>query len=454
MTFREKIMLACTSSLIFACMITLIRYGTYQWFIRDLGWDNAFTRTIFYDRKDFQHFKTPRDIPDDEIPINWISLYPFLENPQAPKSHPISFFQMIDKKKQALKKKENLLSSWTNDRFFNHMSFVMAKNKYDDLLHWNIPLYRDYYSSAKLPDGNWSGFLPKTDVSHFVSETTELSSFCRTYDIQFLFVLAPNKIAPSSAYNNTLDFSNQNGDEFLSGLQKEHIEQLDLRTTIQQEDLEVGQLFFKTDHHWKPETARWAAQKIEQALNDRFAYDADFTQLDPQNYTETIFPRKHLGSYGQRVTLARTAPDNFPIFFPKFSTSFHLEIPSMNLSTDGNFSILYDMSRLDSQKDVDNHYPPYVYATYLYGERAVISIKNHQKKDGKKLLLLHDSFSDAMAPFLSLGMEQLDLVDLRCFTGSIKNYILKQRPDTVVVCYTVSVLNWDKIYPRSVFDFR
>ena len=80
MTFREKIMLACTSSLIFACMITLVRYGTYQWFIRNLSWDNTFTRTIFYDREDLQHYKTPRNIPDDEIPINWISRYPFLEN--------------------------------------------------------------------------------------------------------------------------------------------------------------------------------------------------------------------------------------------------------------------------------------------------------------------------------------------------------------------------------------
>lgn len=212
--------------------------------------------------------------------------------------------------------------------------------------------------------------------------------------------------------------------------------------------------FFKTDHHWKPETALWAAQKVAQVLNDRFSYNADLTELNPENFNKTVFPQKHLGSYGQRVTLSRTLPDDFSLFFPKFPTSIHLDIPSMNLSKDGDFSILYDRHRLDSQKDSDNPYPPYVYATYLYGERAIISIKNHQKKNEKKLLMLHDSFSDSMAPFLALSMEQLNLVDLRCFTGSIKNYIQQNRPDTVVVCYTVSVLNWDKIYPRSVFDFR
>ena len=54
---------------------------------------------------------------------------------------------------------------------------------------------------------------------------------------------------------------------------------------------------------------------------------------------------------------------------------------------------------------------PYDY--YLGGARALLSIHNPEKENGKKLLLFRDSFGSSLAPLLLEGYEEIMLVDLR-----------------------------------------
>ena len=80
-----------------------------------------------------------------------------------------------------------------------------------------------------------------------------------------------------------------------------------------------------------------------------------------------------------------------------------------------------------------------------------------RKKDHKKVLLIRDSFSDAFIPFASLGMEHLTAIDLRHYTKSLKEYIKKDKPDTVIILYWIQELNRDYIAMKKhtdLFDFR
>ena len=59
----------------------------------------------------------------------------------------------------------------------------------------------------------------------------------------------------------------------------------------------------------------------------------------------------------------------------------------------------------------------------------------------KKLLFLKDSFVRPAACFLSLGVEEVEAVDLRVEPKiSIKDYLKEHKPDTVVLMYSVWAL--------------
>ena len=65
----------------------------------------------------------------------------------------------------------------------------------------------------------------------------------------------------------------------------------------------------------------------------------------------------------------------------------------------------------------------------------MISIHNNLVHDGKKLLLIKLSMADCMVPYMAGVVEDMDVVDLRCYTGNIFDYIDETHPDTVIMAY-------------------
>lgn len=450
MTFRERLMLGCAGLLVAACATVFVRYGAYHHLIRQLSWDNAFTQTLFSDDATLQHYRAPRTIPDDEVPIDWAARYPFPQESlpaDVPTQKEDSFLQKLQQKKQVIQQRENQFSDWTNRHFFQQQSFVYAKNVYENSLGWNIALLHDYSSVVQMPDGYLTAFLERRDLSRQADATIKLADFCRAHHVAFLMVLGPGKISRSDPYASVFDFSNENGDAFLSKLRENNIDCLDLRAAIEAEQRPQHSLFFRTDHHWTPAAARWAAKNICEHLNAFYGYTADLSLFDATKFDEKKYSAFYLGSHGIQRTRARSIPDDFSLYHPKFSTSFHLSIPSMDIDRTGDFSIFYDMKKMT---------PLTAYDTYAYGNRALLQIQNQAKKDGRKLLLIHDSFADVMTPFLALGMEYLQSIDPRYFYGSLQTFIEKERPDTVILFYDIIEFNLDGHHatPRSPFDLR
>lgn len=70
-------------------------------------------------------------------------------------------------------------------------------------------------------------------------------------------------------------------------------------------------------------------------------------------------------------------------------------------------------------------------------------------------MIIKDSFTDTMGPFLGMGVKHLVVVDVRAFTGSVERLIQMEKPDVVFLMYTPSFekeINWKT--HRDKFDFR
>lgn len=77
------------------------------------------------------------------------------------------------------------------------------------------------------------------------------------------------------------------------------------------------------------------------------------------------------------------------------------------------------------------------YASFLGGNTPLYIIRNPEAASGEKLLVVRDSYSDAMAPFLSQYFAEIHLVDLRYYRTSVAEYAQENGMERIFVCYSV-----------------
>lgn len=436
-TFREKMMLVCAVILVLAFGSIVIRSTARAVLVRKLHQDNALTRILFQDNDDLL------DVDFRQVDIDWAEKYPFRDDSiRDRRKKSDSLPEKIKKAEFKIHRAESRLDEWTNKRFFNYIHLVELMNYYKKVIGWDIDIRGGYNSVIELEDGRFVEFADKVDMDWEISSLTDFSSYCREHKINFILALAPGKIGPAeSEYAGKLDFSNDNADRLLQGLKENHVEYVDLRQVPEMKGQSHKDFFFITDHHWKPFTARAAAAYTLSYLNQNHQYTADVSLLAPDRFEEKVYPKEFLGSHGKKVTLARAKPEDFPLYYPKYAASFSLKIPDIGLDQSGYFSIFYDMTQFERKRD---YYGRNAHSAYTYGDHSLIQIRNSKKQDGKKVLLLHDSFGDEFTPFFSLGLENLDTLDPRRFNGSIKTFMEMEKPDTVIILFYISEIKANK----------
>ena len=71
---------------------------------------------------------------------------------------------------------------------------------------------------------------------------------------------------------------------------------------------------------------------------------------------------------------------------------------------------------------------------------------NHKNQEGPKVVLLRESFSCTLAPFLALSCSELTTIDLRHFSGDLMETIQELEPDLVMTLYTASTTGLDNMF--------
>ena len=130
--------------------------------------------------------------------------------------------------------------------------------------------------------------------------------------------------------------------------------------------------------------------------------------------------------------------DDFELIVPDFETSMSEERPFENELREGSFEDTVLFKKF-MEKDL---YKKNTYAAYSGGDFRLQIMRNELNPDGKKILLIRDSFACAVAPFLALQTSELHICDMRnfgYFAGDkfyMDNYIREINPDYVLVLYS------------------
>ena len=446
---RQGLMLCAAGLLVIVMLTVFVRLGTRQVLVKRAHMDNVITRTILYGNMELQ--KVDTKAPQEKI--DWERAYPFADIDGGTKIADLPTKKIESKVAGAEKK----IGDWTGKNLLGYYKLAEAGRGYNTGIGWGLSR-AEKDSLLPLGDGAWTFSEPRAkSVWEKTESLTDLAKTAEGNGAAFLYIQAPVKTDPYGdfAVNGIVDFSNQNCDESLKKLQENGIETLDLRQDLhrwsQADHCSYHEYFFRTDHHWKPETALRAAKVVGDKLRE-YGIPVDDRHYDLQEFDVEVLPRFFLGSQGKKATLARTEPDDFSILHPKFPTEITLNIPEKNIHDTGDFELVYDKRKVEHC----DYYGLNPYAMYGYGDMQVMDIENLlMPSTDKKVLIIKDSFCDTMAPMLSLGIRNLMTLDVRHFTGSAKTYIAVHKPDVVIVMYTGSLsgsIDWSS--HKDQFDFR
>lgn len=446
--WKNKIMTTCMGLLILICLLTLIHWGVKAITVK-------IPRLYNYSLIKMALAGTPPEKdgknPAKNIHIDWASRYPFDDSVKVPVEK-IRYFPRPPKDTPAKR-----LGDWTEKNLYSYYSLAELQRSYDKTIHWNI--INPVYNVVSLRDGYWAFVYKKQDMKERINSVISFKKFLQSLGIPLTYIQAPGKINKYGKQDAWLrgryDFSNANADQLLSGLQQNDIDTLDLREYFHETipENQYHQLFFRTDHHWLPQTALTAASFIANHLRQKYGIEINSSNLDARHYNIENLPRYFLGSAGKKVTLSQTKTEDFPILHPVFPTNMHLNIPDKGINKDGPFEITYDKNEIDH---ID-YYKRNPHSAYGYGDLPLVTIKNLQfaGHSNQKILVIKDSFGDTLVPLLSLGCKNIAAVDIRHFDGSLRTLIKEFRPDVVLILYTNSLegsIHWNNHGDK--FDFR
>jgi hypothetical protein len=411
-----------TIGVILVFMVSVfVRFFAQHVLVNRLDIHNGFTRFILNESAD-----EPAESPAPDI--NWKALYPFQEDDPLPPPVGATIPETFNRWIGIIKGK---IEQNTKDRLMARIKLIEAASWYEAVIGWDL-LNAESEPMLDMGDGYLVNLSPKKNVQPLVDSMYELNNTLSEMDVDFLYVQCPHKISRDDRIAGVFDFSNENIDTLLSALSEKNIPFLDLRKSLRDDKLDYRGLFFKTDHHWTEEAGLWAVKKISGYLNEHNTFAIDLSLLAPDRYRREVYENYFLGSWGRRITLARSRPEDIVFLYPLFDTDISLRIPSRNINKRGSFEVFYSFEQL---KTID-YYNLNPYGAYSHGVNALLAAKNNLLHSGKKALLIADSFGVVVSPFLSLAIENVETLDLRLFTGSVKTFVEKTRPDAVIVLYS------------------
>jgi hypothetical protein len=259
---------------------------------------------------------------------------------------------------------------------------------------------------------------PFKNIDAFVQKVVYFKHILDSIGIPLVFALYPRVTCDKD------DFTNQAILELMGKISKIGVPVIDLTKECRHS------LFYKIDHHWRAKTSIWAAQTISKKLNELYDFNLNVELLDTNNFTEKL-AFKWLGSIGRKV-ISLYEKENFYIYSPKYASDINwlLYNDRKFFQSSGSFDSLYHF--IENKETYQAAYP------FSFSQ-------NNNLPDGKKILLIGDSYNRPLSKFLTLVFKEVDFIYRR---SSLLDDYLANKPDVVVLGFNVNAVLMEN--PKSL----
>ncbi|MHA6482936.1 DHHW family protein [Paenibacillus sp. strain BS8-2] len=191
-------------------------------------------------------------------------------------------------------------------------------------------------------------------------------------------------------------------------------------------------LYYRTDHHW----TTYGAYLAYRAYADSMGWEP----LAEQDFNIQTVSDSFLGSYHTKGQFGGTTPDSIEMYEPKNNLAVEMYIADTDETRDS----LYDESFL-RKKDK--------YAYFQGGVHALVTVtSDHQvgETDLDKLLIVKDSYAHSVLPFLTNHVNELHMIDIRYYNGSISDYMEQNDITDVLFLFNTSTF----VQERSLLKLK
>lgn len=176
--------------------------------------------------------------------------------------------------------------------------------------------------------------------------------------------------------------------------------------------------YYRTDLHWRQECLLPVAGKIRNAMQKETSQSIQYQTI--------LATDGFLGAYAGASALYVPKEQIYYLSNSVISQAVVYDYEDQTKKT------VYAPEKIGQMDDYD---------FFLHGARALLTIKNQKKTDGKNLLIFRDSFAGSLAPLLLEDYANVTLVDLRYVSADYAMKLLSgEHYDDVLFLYSANML--------------
>lgn len=357
-----------------------------------------------------------------EIPI-------LVEKIKEGKKEKVSASEMISDIEHTID--ENVYARYTFIDAYGYIQKVLDKkeeNAFEVVKDEQGKLHYTYFTGETNPTKKLSGRMKN------------LKDSIADEDCKLIYLMPMDKyIEGYTTYATGIPYSmvNETADQFLGELEEADVDYIDFRDYLKDSGLDMQNVFFDTDHHWKIETVYWASNVFFEQLQEKYGENIpkEDYYADINNYNQITYEDCFLGSQGRKTGRYYAGADDFTLIYPKFKTDYVLESSIMDdMKLTGRFEEALLATPVFRQTDTP--YDTDLYMSYMYGNQAYAHIENLDNTDGLNICFIKDSYAVPFAAFSSLRCHHVYLLDPRYYEGSMEDFINEHDLDYVVVMFS------------------
>ncbi len=300
--------------------------------------------------------------------------------------------------------------SWFSDHFTMRDMWIPAKARIRSLTGSieNNDVYLGKNGALIQKFSSYNETIVKNNISY-------INEFCSENDIQANVMIVPDAAYGQSDLLPTGSFNIDEG-KLISKIQKELKDQNFINIT--KELAETKNDYFKTDHHWNETGAK-------------IGYDAicrEVLQKEPQEFQYLKVSDSFKGTMYSKS--GAFWDDGDDIYMMSNQNTHGARISYEDGSTSASLFINDNLGKKDK------------YTYYLDGNHAYAKITT-SVKNKRKALIVKDSFSHILIPYLASEYSEIELVDLRYYRNGVSQLLDHKENTDFYVIYSVETFCTD-----------
>lgn len=172
-------------------------------------------------------------------------------------------------------------------------------------------------------------------------------------------------------------------------------------------------IYLRTDHHWAPLGAFYAARKFAEVAGVPFRELNSYDRHVIHGYVGSMY------GYSKDISV-KQSPEDFVFYTPRntaytttyveYKTNKSFKVTSESAPHTGQFFYKYPDGSTGA------------YCTFMGGDCKITKVQT-SVKNGRRVIIFKDSFGNAIPGYLFYSFEEVHVLDYRYFTKNIRNYI-------------------------------